>query len=634
MAILLTFISVFIAMAFLSLERLIYLVWNFSLYQTRPVLSLFLAFFYGLRFDLAVVCFFTAPILILALLADLSGLSTRISSQTQIRRTLLGLFFLMQLPTLLLNIFDTEFGNFLGRRLTFDAFFLAREASGKVINMILYYWPLFMIAVVVMTAFGYCLWFLEKRMSNPEPMWSLWKVRGLLAITAPILLVIGIRGGLQMKPIGFASAQKFIQPVMNNLVLNSGFTLWRSAQKESLPRDQFFNKPSEMLALLDGANSQKSLMEGYRPTTKQNIVLIILESYSLEFMGAVNGGHGYTPFLDELAKKGLFFVHNFANARRSIEGIGAIIGGIPALMNEPFISSQYQTNYFLGLGTLLTAQGYHTSFFHGAHNGSMYFDEFMRSAGVEHYYGFNEFPDKSQDDGTWGIFDEPFFNWMAHQLSGFPQPFFASVFSLTSHSPFRIPSEYKGRFPKGTLEIHEAVGYTDYALRQFFSEAEKQAWYKNTLFIITADHTFKSGNPAFDNELGEYRIPLIFFHPTYPLPAVDQNEITQQVDILPSILDYIGAPNKEVNYLGRSIFKPGPRFAITFTDNQYLAVMPNYYLQYHRAGTPRMFSMLDVGEKQELAEPTDQKKLLFNHLKATMQYFSQGMWDNSLYYPH
>lgn len=620
-------------MAFLTLERLVYLVWNFSLYQTRPLLSLFLAFFYGLRFDLAVICIMTSPILLLALIADLSGLSMKPTTRTWVRKTLLSLFFLVQLPTLLLNIFDTEFGNFLGRRLTFDAMFLAREASGKIVNTLLYYWPLVVTAAVIILAFAYSLRSLEKGLRNPEPLWSLWRVRGILAITAPVLLVIGARGGLQLKPLGFASAQKFVQPVMNNLVLNSGFTLWRSSGKETLPRDRFFEKRSEMIGFLQGGSPQKSLLEGHRPPVRQNIVVIILESFSLEFMGAVNNGHGYTPFLDELAKKGLFFEHNFANARRSIEGIGAIIGGIPALMNEPFISSQYQTNYFLGLGTLMAAQGYHTSFFHGAHNGSMYFDEFMRSAGVEHYFGFNEFPDKSQDDGTWGIFDEPFLTWMAHKLTEFPQPFFASVFSLTSHSPFRIPPQYKGKFPKGTSEIHETVGYTDYALRQFFREAEKQPWYKNTLFIITADHTFKNTNPAFNNEMGEYRTPLIFFHPTYPLPAVDQNQITEQVDILPSILDYIGAPSKEVNYLGKSIFKPGPRFAVTFTNNQYLAIMSNYYLQYRRGGEPHLFSMQDPGEKQELTKPADQKTLLFNHLKATIQYFSQGMWDNKLYFP-
>jgi len=474
------------------------------------------------------------------------------------------------MPFLILNVVDAEFVNFLGRRFTFDALFLAREVPGKTWSLVSYYWPLTCIGLFILCLFSFLIFrfvpYWSERVSSRLS-------RGQTALASLlffIFLFVSARGGLQNKPIGFAHSQIFLNPTMNNLVLNSSFTFLQTVRRKSLPRDQFFQNKEEMLHWLNPSGDPISSLQGFHPAKKPNVVLIIVESFALEYMGKPHRGlkdsRGYTPFLDELADKSLFFPNTFANARRSIEGIGAIVGGIPALMNEPFISSQYLTNYFLGLGTLLTQEGYHTSFFHGAHNGSMYFDQFMKSAGVQHYFGQNEYPRPEETDGTWGIWDEPFLQWMSGQLNDFPQPFFSAVFTLTSHHPFKIPDQYAGKFPKGTIDIHESVGYTDYALRKFFETAAKAPWYDNTIFVLTADHTYKNARPEYDNELGHYRVPLIIFSPKIQLPRVDTKEIVQHIDILPTILDLVGAHEKEKNYLGRSVFVPTDRFAVSFLE--------------------------------------------------------------------
>jgi phosphoglycerol transferase MdoB-like AlkP superfamily enzyme len=420
--------------------------------------------------------------------------------------------------------------------------------------------------------------------------------------------------------------------MMNNLVLNSSFTLIQTVKRQSLPRDQFFSS-EEMLKWLRFGQGEKSLLEGHRPTQKPNVVLIIMESMGLEYMGRPHGDKGYTPFLDELSQKSLFFPNTFANARRSIEGIGAVMGGIPALMNEPFISSQYLTNYFLGIGTRLQSSGYHTSFFHGAQNGSMYFDQFMKSAGVKNYFGRNEYPTLADDDGTWGIFDEPFLQWMNQQLSTFPQPFFSAVFTLSSHHPFTVPKAYEGQFPKGTSEIHETIGYTDMALRKFFESAQKEPWFQNTVFILTADHTYKPSRPEYQNDLGLYRIPLIIYAPGLQLPRPPEDQVVQQTDILPTILDLLGIPENEHNYLGTSVFVPGDRFAVNFFDGHYLFVTKENFLTHNRGGDFELYSIQDPDQKHALTDTPEKKEEMTNRLKAVIQYFSQGMWDNKLYYP-
>jgi phosphoglycerol transferase MdoB-like AlkP superfamily enzyme len=393
-----------------------------------------------------------------------------------------------------------------------------------------------------------------------------------------------------------------------------------------------------MLKYLNGA-FKGSLLEGRRPRTPQNIVIIILESFGSEYVGPHNG-KTYTPFLDSLMARSLVFPNAYANGRRSIEGIAAVLGGIPTLMSEPFISSHFAANYFLGLGTLLAPQKYATSFFHGGHNGTMYFDAFMKSAGIDKYYGFVEYNNPADDDGDWGIWDEPFLQYMLTRVNQMPQPFMTAVFTLSSHHPFKVPPQYEGQFPEGPLEILKTVSYTDMALQKFFAAAKKQPWFKNTLFVVTADHTSKHYLSEYKNEPGNYRVPLFFYHPTYKFPQVDRNMVAQQIDIVPSILDFLDIRHKGTNYLGSSVFVPGDKAAVSFIDGWYLLFTKDYFLRCWTPSSgmgldqqPLMFSITDLNATHPLTEPADRKATLTRKLKATIQYFDEGMWDNKLYYP-
>ncbi|RYZ81929.1 MAG: LTA synthase family protein, partial [Proteobacteria bacterium] len=433
----------------------------------------------------------------------------------------------------------------------------------------------------------------------------------------------GVRGGLHRKPMNVVTAHVFAAPVLNNLVLNSTYTFVKSFGVESVSREVYFADREEMLKHLNGftgsAKTARSLMDGARTKSPQNVVIIILESFGLEYMGKVNGDQGYTPFLDKLAHEGLFFKNGYANGRRSIEGVAAVMAGIPALMSEPFISSQFVSNYFVGLGSMLASHKYQTSFFHGGNNGTMHFDSFSKSAGLDKYYGASEYPNSADNDGTWGIFDEPFFQFMKQKLDETPQPFLAGLFSLSSHNPYKIPDQYKAKFPKGPIEILEPIGYADFALQRFFEEAAKSPWYQDTLFVITADHTSLNFRPSFDNEISRYRVPILFFHPTYKWPqGIDTDQVVQQIDILPSIMDFLGFDNKEVNYLGRSVFIPGERTATMYLDGRYLLAAKDHYLDWPKDGEIKMYDISDPAGKQGLEEPATRKQELENRLKASI----------------
>lgn len=637
----------FVTVAFFSIQRTEFLIWNWKLFREQRLADILLAFVFGLRFDISASLMMLAPWLIAALIPGFM-LSRRSS-------WLFILFVVIQFPLWILNFSDMESINFVGRRLTASSLFLIREftgGSGRGLYLTYGVWILLSLLQIFIYfkiiwrhwtedySVSWSLRSLSRKAAQVdrqiyEGLHSIWSFIQylLLCLIVLALSVVGIRGGLQKKPLNFVHAQVFANPILNNLILNSSFTVFKSLKKTRLPREVFFSSPKDMEKYLNGSVQRTSLMLEARPAHKMNIVILILESFALEYMGEINHQQGFTPFMDELAKKSLFFTNAFANGRRSIEGIGAIYTGIPALMNVPFISSEFSSNYFVGLGTVLGQAGYHTSFFHGADYGSTYVDTFMKNAGVTHYFGKNDYPDPQDFDGARGVFDEPFLKFFAKKLSTFREPFFSGLFTLSSHPPYTIPEEYRSQFRPGPIKISASISYTDLALRKFFAAAEKLPWFQNTLFVITADHTQLNYLPEYNNVLGTYRVPLIFYSPGIQWPAgTDTKQPAQHIDIFPSVLDILGIERNSSIWLERSLFVPGEKTVVHFLDPGYIIVNKQNYLLWNRPLEPQMFSIADLKQLHPLLENSE-KTNLETRLKATLEYFSQGLWDQKMYYP-
>src|SRR5690606_2835861 len=121
-----------------------------------------------------------------------------------------------------------------------------------------------------------------------------------------------------------------------------------------------------------------------------------------------------------------------------------------------------------------------------------------------------------------------YFSYFADELNQMKKPFLATLFSLTSHHPYKVPNEFIDKFDKGSLAIHQTIGYTDFSLKQFFEKASTFDWFDNTLFIITADHTQKLTTQKFQNVVGNYRIPIYFYHPKVNLKKYNDQKIVSQ----------------------------------------------------------------------------------------------------------
>ena len=351
----------------------------------------------------------------------------------------------------------------------------------------------------------------------------------------------------------------------------------------------------------------------------------------MESIGRETLGIGATPFIDSLITKSYYFENGFANGKLSIDAVPSTLTSIPSLLKQSIITSSYSVNKVNGLPKILKDQGYHTSFFHGAFNGSQNFDQYSIVAGFDNYFGKDQYEGPEAFDGRWGIFDEEFLQFFNNKLTTFQQPFFSTIFTVSSHNPYIIPEKYTNKFPKGKTKIHESVAYADFALKQFFLAAKKEAWYKNTIFVITADHTSSEPtNELFKTNVGKFKIPILFFDPSNEDFVGKHEKNFQQIDILPSVLDYLGISTKTISY-GKS-YTSTEDFVVYYLDNIYHLIDGNYYLAFDGTKTLGLYNFKEdrLLKKNLLAIETEKAQSLENFIKAYIQSFNERMIDNNL----
>ena len=171
----------------------------------------------------------------------------------------------------------------------------------------------------------------------------------------------------------------------------------------------------------------------------------------------------------------------------------------------------------------------------------------------------------------------------------------ATMFSVSSHHPFKVPEQYKGKFKKGPLEIHEPIGYTDYSLKKFFETAEKMPWYSNTIFVFVADHTNQVAYPEYEKAMNRYAVPILFYspNPKYNLHG-EITEPAQQMDIYPTLADLIGY-NNPIRSWGRSLVSDDKNYLIVNSDSIQEQFMIGNYI--YRFDGKNVTGIYDIGDK-------------------------------------
>ena len=608
--------------------RLLFYFFNYSYFSDLSVWQLLSMMIFGVRFDLSVIIVTNILFIIFYLLPF------AFREKKVYRSILKVLFVIVNSIAALANSVDLSYFQFTLKRTNATAF---NFFGGKIGNDLQHLFFLFLIeywyVFVIWLLLSFLLFYRYKKSEkNIQLQWTKkqYVLQTLILIVFSGFSILAYRGGFQLKPISPVSAGEYASVKNVPLVLNTPFTIIKTLDVEAIvPSTAWQIKDeAELKKLYNPIHSAKS--EGFK---KLNVIIIALESFSKEYIGSLNGRTtGYTPFLDSLIAESLTFTNAFANGKTSIEGIPAIVSSIPTWMNEPYITSPYGSNQLNSLPNLLKQQNYYSAFFHGGTNGTMGFDAFANLAGYDNYYGRSEYNNEKDYDGNWGIWDEEFLQYTANTINKKQQPFFATVFTLTSHHPFPVPDKYKGKFKEGPLPIERSIGYTDFALKRFFESAKKMPWFNNTLFVLTADHTGLSTDPFFTSKVGNYSIPIIYFMPNSLLKGKDIT-VTQQIDILPSVLDFLNYPLPYFAF-GNSVFdKTTQHFALTFGADLFQLIENTFLLQFDgdKATDLYNFSTDSLLSNNLIAKEKALASRMENKTKAIIQTYQQCLINNKMH---
>lgn len=621
----------------MSICRLFFYLLNINLFPINNTGHLIALLGGGIKFDLVAVLY-TNVLYIVAMLIPFKFRHEQLYQQV-----FKWIFIISNGLAIAANCIDIIYYRFTMRRTSWDVFQEFSNDKGNVKLIFRFFTDFWYVALLAISLTGllYLLYTRVKIMyTSVQNVWVYYPLGLGILLLGATLFVGGVRGGFahSTRPLTLSNAGEYVNtPAEIGIVLNTPFSIYRTLSKRPLKRLNYFE-------------TEQALEKAYTPlhnpapgTTfkKMNVVVFILESFSKEFFGFYNkdlhnGNYkGYTPFLDSLASQGKTFKWSYATGKKSIEAMPSVLASIPSIV-EPFVLSKYSGNRFNSLASLLSEKGYDCSFFHGAPNGSMGFQAFAKVAGFQHYYGKTEYNNDKDFDGMWGIWDEPFFQYYARTLNEKKGPFFATLFSVSSHHPFRVPAQYEGKFDKGTQPIHQCIGYTDMALRKFFATASKMPWFKNTLFVITADHTSSCvGEQSYNNALGTFAVPIIFYKPGSDLSGMD-DKVIHQTDIMPSVLGYMGYDKPYVAFGSDVLNQDDPQhIMVNYLNGVYQLVEGKYVLQSDDRGPIGLFNyQQDNALKDNLikSDPTRVAEM-DRKFKAFQQQYNNRMIDNKLTVP-
>ncbi len=613
-----------------SIQRIGFYVYNNNLFPQVDASSLSYMLWGGVKFDVVAILYFNILFILL------ESLPIPFKYNLIYQKVCKWLFVVTNSIAIALNLADYAYYPFTLKRTTGTV--VSQFSNESNIFMLLFdflidYWYLLILFMVLV--YGLIKVYDILQLVKPKILnWQFYLVQCFSFLFIIFLFIGGVRGGWahSTRPITLSNAGDYVKnPDEMSIVLNTPFSILKTLKAVSLQEMNFFSNEE-----LDQLYAVKHMPKDTASFKKLNVVFLILESFGRENIGALNqdidnGNYkGYTPFLDSLISESFAFKNAYANGRKSIDALPSVITGIPSV-GEPFVLSIYSGNKTTSIAKLLGDEGYSTAFFHGAPNGSMGFSAYMKLAGVQNYYGKTEYNNDQDFDGIWGIWDEPFMQYMANTLDTLKQPFFASFFSLSSHHPFKVPEKYKGVFPKGKIPLHEPTGYSDHALKEFFATASKMDWYDNTLFVLCADHASQSYLPEYQTSANTFAIPIIFYYPGGELKGMS-NKLIQQMDIMPTVLNYLNFPKPYFAFGFDAFDSKNSNFVINNIGSSFNIYYDNYFLSHDGEKALSLYDLKnDRFQKNDLK---DSKLTIMDtmetQLKAFIQRYNHSMIHNEL----
>jgi phosphoglycerol transferase MdoB-like AlkP superfamily enzyme len=534
---------------------------------------------HGMRFDVAMATWLTLPFVLWRIWRGSPGRKER--------HIVFGVYALISLVSIFALIAEVEFYKEFQMRLgplAYEYFSTKAEHNAIVFGMVWHGYPVVRWTLVCLALWAVFVWG-TRRLFQLRTDQVGWTGRAIATLLLAGVAVIGIRGGLQSTPLRWGNAYFSGNTYANQMAGNGLWSLMdalRTASsgkklarqwKRRMPLEEAIQRIREIV-LLPGeklVDPEKYPLLRVSPPNDavvkrpRNVVLVIMESFTARFNGAVGAQFGATPHFDALAREGIFFDRAFSISTHTAQGVFGTLCSFPNLpdYDRPARGSVGEQP-FRTLPRIFNENGFETLFLY---NGLFSWDNkegFYRHQGVQRFIGLHDFKNPTFVDKDWGPCDFDVFNRAVEEFSDLAarkKPFFGIILTLSNHAPFDLP-KIEGLEPITTggeqnKRLH-GVQYADWALGQFMASARKQEWFDDTLFVFVGDHGFGIPPNITEVSLLHMHVPLLFYAPVlFGGKHEVRHQTVGQLDILPSIVGLAGLSTPHQAF-GRDVFRLNP----------------------------------------------------------------------------
>jgi len=578
------------------------------------------SFLHGMRFDVAMAVWLTLPFALWRIV--------RASPGRRERRLAFGIYALLALAGLFTLIAEVEFYKEFQMRLgplAYDYFSTEAEHNAIVLGMIWHGYPVVRWTLVCLALWAVFAWAVRRLFHHATCQPGL-PTRLLVTAVLAAGAVIGIRSGFQHSPLRWGDAYFSPNTYVNQMTLNGLWSLLNSTpssasgQKSArqwqrrVPLDRAIQEVRQTI-LLPGeklVDAEKYPLLRVSPPNDavvkrpSNVVLVIMESFTARFNGAVGAPFGATPCFDALAREGILFDRAFSISTHTAQGVFATLCSFPNLPdNDRPAKGPVGEQSFRTLPRILQEHGFETLFLY---NGLFSWDNkegFYRHQGVQRFIGRNDFKNPTFVDQDWGPCDFDVFNRAVEEFSDLAarkKRFLGIILTLSNHAPFDLPKvEGLERITTGGEQNNRLNGvhYADWALGQFMASARKQEWFDDTLFIFVGDHGFGIPPNLTDASLLHMHVPLLFYAPElFGGKNGVRHQVASQLDILPTIVGLVGLATPHQAF-GRDLFRlppddPGHAY-VKRVSEPILGWIKGNEILVARIGSPAHFHRMDLG---------------------------------------
>lgn len=542
----------------LTFSRLLIVIWLGERIGAEDINHIFMS---GIRMDVVFTCLLVSPIPFLVIKYDYAPIDkiTTIISSIWLTLTFTFLVFMEVATPQFIQEYDLR-----PNRLFTEYLASPKEVIGMLVEGYIGSVIAGGIAIIGALYIGWKLF----RSGNNKHVASNILLSILISASFVVLITIGARSGFQNRPANPSSVAFSSDPLLNTLPLSSGYNMLYSFYRSINERSTSELYPDMALAKIktlvqENKNNSKRIITD---KNNYNLVIIIQESFGAQFVKEL-GGMDLAPNIDKLKQESWWFENAYATGTRSARGLEAIITGFPPSPAKSVLKRPKSQQDFFTLAKLLKTQGYSSSFIYG---GESHFDNmkgFFLNNGFDYAIDQNDYPNP-KFTGNWGVSDEDLFDKAHNQFNQVhDKPFFSVVFSSSNHSPWQYPEGKIEPYTQEKQTRENAVKYADYALGEYLKKAKQSNYWKNTLFLIVADHDSRVH--------GSQLVPIDRFHiPAMILganikPKID-TRIISQIDLAPTLLSLLGI-NVSTPMIGRDLTQkqtaPG-RAIMQYGDNQ------------------------------------------------------------------